>query len=263
MAIAAIYCLNSMIFRVNIQLYQSVSAHSSHLLQLLDVRCFAVLKCSYGHLIENQMRLGINHINKVDFLSIYRRAHSEAFKDSNIRSGFMATGLVPYNPHCVLSTLQVQFKTPTPPASSPLNWVPETPQNIIALQKQSDTIKALLKQRTRSPSTPTNEALNQLVKGCQLAMHSAAILARENQELRAANEKQLKNRKKSKKQLPYTGSLTVEEGAQLLQAAQVAEEAMEEMAAQEASQAPRRAPPRCSECHVVGHKRNQCPQRPR
>jgi hypothetical protein len=245
-------------------------AHSSHLLQPLDVGCFAVLKRSYGRLIENQMRLGINHINKVDFLSIYPQARSEAFKDSNIRNGFMATGLVPYNPQHVLSTLQIQFKTPTPPGTShgsDSNWAPETPQNIIGLHRQSDTIKAMLKRRTKSPPTPTKQALDQLIKGCQLAMHSAVILARENQELRAANEKQIKNRKKSKKQLPHTGSLTIEEGAQLLQAAQVAEEAIGEVVAQEAAQeaihAPRRALPRCSECHVVGHRRNQCPQRPR
>jgi hypothetical protein len=47
-------------------------------------------------------------------------------------------------------------------------------------------------------------------------MHNAVILAQENHDLRAANEKQLKNCKKSKKQLPHAGSLIVEEGAQLL-----------------------------------------------
>jgi hypothetical protein len=36
--------------------------HSSHILQPLDVSCFAVVKRSYGRLVENQMRLGFNHI---------------------------------------------------------------------------------------------------------------------------------------------------------------------------------------------------------
>jgi hypothetical protein len=106
------------------------------------------------------MRLGINHISKVDFLSVYPQARSEAFRTSNIQNGFMATGLVPYDPRRVLSTLQVQFKTPTPPGTSHSmnsnsNWAPETPQNIIGLQKQADTIKAMLKQHTHSPPTPT------------------------------------------------------------------------------------------------------------
>jgi hypothetical protein len=183
----------------------------------------------------------------------------------------MATGLVPYDPQHVLSTLQIKFKTPTPPGTSHSmnlnsNWAPKTLQNIIRLQKQSNTIKAILKQQTHSPPTPTKQALDQLVRGCQLAMHSAVILARENQELRAANEKQVKNSKKSKKQIPHQGSLTIKKGAQLLQATQVANKAMEEAIQQEASDAlntQQHAPPQCSKCHVVGHKRTQCMQRPR
>jgi hypothetical protein len=108
--------------------------------------------------------------------------------------------------------------------------------------------------------------LDQLVKGCQLAIHSAVILAQENQELRAANKKQVKNSKRSKKQIPYQGSLTIKEGAQLLQDAQVADKAMEEAIQQEASDAlnmRQHAPPRCSNCHLIGHKRTQCMQQPR
>ena len=88
----------------------------------------------------------------------------------------------------------------------------------------------MLKRRTISPPTPTKQALNQLIKGCQLAMHNAVILASENRELRAANEKQLQKRKRSRKQLPYTGSLTVEEGRQLLQTTQEVVEAVGEVA---------------------------------
>jgi len=93
------------------------------------------------------------------------------------------------------------------------NWALETPLNIIGLQKQSNTIKAMLKRQTHSPPTPTKQALDQLVKGCQLAIYSAVILARENQELRVANKKQVKNSKRSKKQIPHQGSLTIKEGA--------------------------------------------------
>lgn len=70
--------------------------HLSHLLQPLDVSCFAVLKRSYGRLIENNMALGINHINKLDFLKAYPKARTEAYKSENIKNGFAATGLVPF-----------------------------------------------------------------------------------------------------------------------------------------------------------------------
>ena len=49
-------------------------AHSSHLLQPLNIGCFAVLKRSYSGLVETKMRLGINHIDKLDFLEAYPHA---------------------------------------------------------------------------------------------------------------------------------------------------------------------------------------------
>lgn len=55
-------------------------AHSSHLLQLLDIRCFAVLKRSYGSLLDQKMRLGINPIDKTDFLAAYPQARADTFK---------------------------------------------------------------------------------------------------------------------------------------------------------------------------------------
>ena len=48
--------------------------HSSHILQPLDIGCFAVLKRAYGQIVEMKMRLGINHINKLDFLEAYPHA---------------------------------------------------------------------------------------------------------------------------------------------------------------------------------------------
>ena len=42
--------------------------HSSHLLQPLDIGHFAVLKRTYGRLVEDQMRARFNHIDILDFL---------------------------------------------------------------------------------------------------------------------------------------------------------------------------------------------------
>ena len=89
--------------------------HSSHLLQPLDVSCFAVLKRSYGRQIEELMRLGVSHIDKTDFLTAYTTTRQETFTYANIRNGFQATGLLPYNPDYVLSKLNTQLRTPTPP----------------------------------------------------------------------------------------------------------------------------------------------------
>ena len=79
--------------------------HSSHLLQPLDISCFAVLKRSYGRQVENLMRDGVNHIDKSDFLTAYTTARKESLTSEIVRSGFAATGLVPYDPERVLSKL--------------------------------------------------------------------------------------------------------------------------------------------------------------
>jgi len=91
--------------------------HSSHLLQPLDVGCFAVLKHTYGHLVEDNMQLGINYINKLDFLTAYPKACTEAFKSENIKNGFAAARLVPFCPDWVLIQLNIQLKTLTPSGS--------------------------------------------------------------------------------------------------------------------------------------------------
>ena len=81
--------------------------HSSHILQPLDVGCFSPLKTSYSKQIESLVRVRINHITKLEFLPAFKEAFEAAFTEQNIKSGFRATGLVPYNPANVLSHLDL------------------------------------------------------------------------------------------------------------------------------------------------------------
>jgi hypothetical protein len=55
------------------------------------------------------MGLGVNHIDKQDFLPFYQLARHEALREANIRSGFAAIGLVLYEPNRVLSILHTQI----------------------------------------------------------------------------------------------------------------------------------------------------------
>jgi hypothetical protein len=156
-------------------------AYSSHLLQPLDVGCFSLLKAVYRRLVAENARLGINHVDKPEFLSIYSKARLEALSTSNIYSGFRATGLIPLDPEQVLSRLQITLRTLSPiPAPPDTQWQPETLYNIVDLERQAALLKDLLKQRIQSPPTPTDRVVNQLLKGCQMAMHNAVLLASEN-----------------------------------------------------------------------------------
>lgn len=235
--------------------------HSSHLLQPLDVSCFAVLKRSYGRQIEDLMRAGVNHIDKSDFLPAYFTARTEALTLRTIRSGFAATGLVPYDPERVLSKLNTQLQTPTPPILSvdeQASWVPETPHNIQELESQAKAIGDFVRRRTAGSTSPTDRAVRQLVKGCQMAMHSAVLLADENKKLRAANERQKKKRAVRRSYIATGGVLTVQEGLDRSVAANT------ELTAQFTGGVKERrirAPRTCSVCGSLEHTARTCPNK--
>jgi hypothetical protein len=242
--------------------------HSSHLLQPLDVGCFAVLKQLYGRQIEGLMRNGVNHIDKQDFLEAYYSARKETMNQSNITVSFAATGVLLYDPERVLAKLNTQLRTPTPPPRQPEpeRWAPETPRNTVELELQSKVIKDYLQHRTKSPPSPTEATLDQLVKGCAMAMNSAILLGEENRQLRAVNAKQVKKRAKRRKYIATSGTLTIQEGLELSERAlQPVIEAIEPIigvvggvGADELVVRPR-APRTCSICRSQSHTACTCP----
>ena len=61
------------------------------------------------------MRLGNNHITKVEFLPAFHTAHQQAITAETILAGFAATALVPFNPERVLQNLDAMIQsTPSP-----------------------------------------------------------------------------------------------------------------------------------------------------
>jgi hypothetical protein len=84
-------------------------AHSSHVLQPLDLTCFSPLKSSYRRQIAELASLEDSApIKKIRFIQYYARAREDGLTERNIRSGFAAAGIVPFNPNKVLSSSQVQ-----------------------------------------------------------------------------------------------------------------------------------------------------------
>ena len=122
-------------------------AHTSHLLQPLDVSCFSPLKRAYGREIQELARQGVYHIDKIDFLTAYTQIRPIVFTEQNIKAGFEATGLVPYYPDRVLSSLTV-VRTPSPPATTVDNnvaWTAETPRTVDQLKHQTRHVQDLLR----------------------------------------------------------------------------------------------------------------------
>jgi len=173
--------------------------HSSHILQPLDVGCFSPLKKSYGKQIENLVRVRINHITKLEFLPAFKDAFQVAFTKQNIKAGFRATGLVPYNPGNVISHLDLRLKTPTPPPIEEPNWTSKTPQNAEELGSQTTHLRNRIVRHQNSSPTSINEALGHLVKGSQIMAHRLTLMGAEIKALQKANGlKRRRERKKAK-----------------------------------------------------------------
>ena len=236
-----------------------IPAHSSHLLQPLDVGCFSVLKQLYGHLVKQIISRSVNYINKHEFLPLYRQARQAVLHQNNIQAGFAATGLVLYSPDRVLAQLYTEYQTPSPQCPQlDIPWAAETPHNVAELQQQMALLRRYLKQRTYSPPSPTEQALSQLIKGYEIAILSTVLLINKNKKLRVENQRQKRKRVKRRTYIAKGGVLSVTEGASRVQAAQ---EGAVEGAVEAAAKRLQRAVRKCSIYKLIEHNAHTCPRR--
>jgi hypothetical protein len=139
--------------------------HSSHLLQPLDVVPYSLLKRMYGDGISLLARSRVHHINKETFLPAFKTASEKTFTKENVYAGFRGAGLVPHNPEAVLSKLDVQLRTPTPPAPGTVGW-----------EAQSTLIRNRMQNYRGSPASSLDEQVKQLSKGAQQIAHNMVLM---------------------------------------------------------------------------------------
>ncbi|EED14516.1 pogo transposable element, putative [Talaromyces stipitatus ATCC 10500] len=241
--------------------------YSSHLLQPLDVGCFAVLKRHYGQLVEQRMRLGFNHIDKIDFLTAFPKARTMAYKAQTVRNSFIATGLVPFNPDRVYQQLTVRLKTPTPPpsrSSDTQSSCLQTPQNLRQFKRQMTTTKKRISRHTRSSSEAIGEVFTRASKAYEMSINKLTIAQKELHDLRAAHEKEKQKRRRSKQQISHEQGITREEAQALVQGQIEVSQAVTTAPAEPelpVSHPPVRRQFRCSDCGVAGHKITGRPNR--
>jgi hypothetical protein len=88
-------------------------SYSSHLLQPLNVACFALLKRSYSNSILALARNYIYYISKETFLLAFKAAYKHTFTKENACAGFRGARLVLFNLDAVLLKLNVRLRTLT------------------------------------------------------------------------------------------------------------------------------------------------------
>ena len=235
--------------------------HSSHLLQPLDVGCFAPLKKAYGRQAEDLMRNKITHITKTEFLPCFIAAHNASITKSNIQGGFRGAGLVPHDPEAVLSKIDVKLRTPPPLPVEDRPWQSQTPSNTLEFGSQSTLLKNRIQRHVDSSPTSIVDAIEKFSKGAAMMAHSMVLLTKRNAELEAANEAATRRKSHKRKRVQQEGTLVAEEGLRLT--------TLKEFAARsDGKKAKKRArvevgepsQRRCGRCGETGHNSRTCKQ---
>lgn len=193
--------------RTNNILTLCMLAHSSHLLQPLDVGCFGPLKKAYSRQIENLVRTRITYISKEAFIPTFVEAFKATITKENIQRGFRGAGLVPYDPEVVISQLDIRLFTPTPKISRPTtshSWVSKTPQTTKDASSQTTLIKQRIVRHQSSSPTPILDALDLFAKGTAKVMQENVLLKTELERVQKAND-ELSRRRRTKRQMIQQG----------------------------------------------------------
>ncbi|KAM5529017.1 transposase-like protein [Fusarium oxysporum f. sp. phaseoli] len=194
-------------------------AHASHLLQPLDVGCFGPLKKAYGREIERLMGCSINHITKIEFFPAFHAAHRATITESNIKGGFRGAGLAPFDPENVISKLDVQLRTPTPPAevtipSTP--WTARTPKTLLEAQSHSKYLQGRVRNHKSSSPESIIEAVKHFEKATSVLIHKIVLLEDRLQQVEQENRIVKRRRRGKRTRLQKGGPLTIEEASQAI-----------------------------------------------
>jgi hypothetical protein len=236
--------------------------HASHLLQPLDVGCFSVLKNAYGREIEHLIRCSITHISKTEFFPAFYAAFQATFTESNIQGAFRGAGIYPLDPETVVSKLDIQLRTPTPPGEAsqpPSPWVSKTPKTATEAQSQSEYLtRRVIMHKSSSPESII-EAIKSNTKATLAVMHEVVLLRDQVRNLEEANAILSRRRRAKRTRLQKGGAMTVQEALQSIDQIDVNTQVVAESS--RSGGRGRSVGPgvrRCGVCGKTGHNARTC-----
>ena len=158
---------------------------------------FTRLKDLYRDEAERLFQGGANTVSKQHFTYLYSRAREKAFTKRNIRAGWAACGLFPFNPDRVLRV------TPKPPAQSTIpradeikvgschqDEVPQTPVTPVSAEGLA-SLHNLIKQDAHTLNGTSIQRLERhvqkLANAAQISFAERALLHDQNQMLTKMN----------------------------------------------------------------------------
>lgn len=100
-------------------------AHTTHILQGLDVVIFTTMKLYLSDEWDKWEWETGQKISKTNFLAIYGRAHLHTLMAKNIKATFQKTGVWPFNPNVISTEMMAPSKETSREGHLPI--VPATP----------------------------------------------------------------------------------------------------------------------------------------
>ena len=135
-------------------------AHSTHLLQPLDVAVFSPLQHFYGLAVDDFCRHQGGGIHKAVFWPLLKKARSEAITSDNILAGFGACGLIPFCQKVVLDRLQFSTASST---KTPQWQHPNTPSKQLKTPQKSTDFRRETNQVLAAVRKVSQEELGKLI----------------------------------------------------------------------------------------------------
>jgi hypothetical protein len=188
------YCISQKIILL------CLPAHTTHLLQPLDVGVFAPLATAYKAHVQRVTRLGGSYsIDKTDFLELYQQARHEAITPLNIKKAWTATGLLPFSPALVLQHFPPvkeleqpqQYNIvirPTTPSEATVTYIDsDKGLEVVLTPANTSQVQQLIRQAIKGPTS--SQILQKVGKAAIRAMAESTIQNVTNLELLELNRR--------------------------------------------------------------------------
>jgi hypothetical protein len=162
-------------------------AHSSHVLQPLDLSVFSVVKRFYRNQIQELSHLDdAAPVKKERFITAYYNAREAAITERVVRAGWATAGICPLNIKRVVNSSQVAQRPVTPPRQTQAQTAksylstPRGPRDLFIAQRELH--------RNESVSRKTHQLIQKAGKAIAVANTRAAQLEAENKRLHSQLE---------------------------------------------------------------------------
>ena len=153
----------------------------------------------------------------------------------------------------MLSKLDVQLRTPTPPAPGTVAWEAQTPRNAREMEAQSTLIRNCIQNHRGSPASSLDEQVKQLSKGAEQIAHNMVLMREEVSLLRGAVNTLIKRKTRKRRYVRVEETLIVSKVLDLITKREGSRREDGEMPAKKV-----RVERRCGRCSKIGHNSYTC-----